>query len=384
MKISIVIPTYNRNDSVVECVKGLAHKDLEIIVVDDGSPEPVILPKSVRVIRHEQNRGRAAARNTGMRAAMHNLVLMLDEDVFAAPDMVSRLLEEHALIRHPGLVMVGRVVWHPRLPLTLTMRWLQEYGPFRELSSDTSGPLSNFSSGNTLLWRPFILQHGAFDEQFTSSGLEDVELGLRLKKHGMQVQLVASAVGYHYASMGIRDLVRRELEEGVSAAYLHSKFPECVPQAEDGRALERNEALATEVEAIVEELALLEEGDVDTFPPGAEDLFGSVYRHYFLRGIQNGLNEMGSLKAKQRSTSTLAIYDQAAYLKTQGDLDEARRLFRLVMDRPDQEYWAGAAYHMGCIERQLGNPKIAQAHLMECIRLNPGHEEARQLLQEDR
>ena len=70
MDLTIVIPSYNHNNSVVECVLALDHNEAEIIVVDDSSTQPVVVPpNSARVIRHNRHRGRAAALNTGLRAA---------------------------------------------------------------------------------------------------------------------------------------------------------------------------------------------------------------------------------------------------------------------------------------------------------------------------
>ena len=381
MDLSIVIPTYNRNNSVAECVRSLEHNHAEIIVVDDGSPQPVELIEKVRVIRHERNRGRAAAVNTGLKAASHDLVLIVDDDIFATPDMVSRLLDEFSVHRNCKLALVGRVVWDVDIPCTLTMRWLEEQGPFRDISSNRSGSLPNLSTGNTLLWRPFVLKHGGFDENFTHYGLEDVELGLRLKQHGLDIRLVASAVGLHHKSMRIRDLVHRELEEGRSAVYLHAKFPAHLPQVDDIETLLRNETRANEAEAAVEELAMLEQTDSKSLTEGATDLFLSVYRHYFLRGILEGLREIGGLKARKSNSSSLATYNQASHLESINEFDEARRLFTLVLQRQDQEYWAGAEYHLGCIEAKLKNPEAAHTHFIECLRLNPGHRKARQLLQ---
>jgi GT2 family glycosyltransferase/ADP-heptose:LPS heptosyltransferase len=381
LDLTIIIPTFNRNQSVAECVLALDHyKHSEIIVVDDGSTQPVSVPNNARVIRHDRNKGRAAALNTGLKAAKNDLVLLIDDDIFAAPDMVSRLVDEFVMARNPKLALAGRVVWDPDVPLTLTMRWLEEVGPFCDLSSDRSAPLGKLSTINTMMWRPFVMEHGGFDENFTQHGLEDVELGLRLKHHGLQVRLVATALGFHHKSMRVRDLVERELNEGRSAVYLHSKFPASVPQAEDAQTLARNELQSAAAEAAVQELALLEQSDRKDLPEAAAELFLAIYRHNFLMGIQQGLREIGSLNTPASNRSTWAIYNEASHLESISEFDEARRLFQLVLHRGDEEYQAGAEYHLGCIEAELGNPEAAHSHLTECVRLNPGHRKARQLL----
>jgi GT2 family glycosyltransferase len=379
--LSIIIPTYNHNENVCECVLALAHNNAEIIVVDDGSPLPVEAMPDARIIRHESKKGRAAAVNTGLKAAAYDMVLIVDDNIVASTDMVARLAAEYSIHRYdPELALVGRVVWDADLPRTLTMRWLEEIGPFRDSASPRSEPVLNLSMQNTLLWKPFLLEHGGLDESFTHDALQDVELGLRLKRHGLTIRLAGQAVGYHHKLMRIRDLIHRNLDEGRSAAYLHSKFPEYLPQVEDVESLLRNEKQEKQAEAAVEELSLLEQSHCEGLPAGAGELFARVYRHYFLCGILEGLREIGGGKPARLDTNTLAIYNQAAHLEDIQELDEARRLFRLVLDRNDEEYWAPAAYHLGCIEERLGNAEAAHRHLIHCLRINPEHAKARTAL----
>ena len=159
MKVTIIIPTYNRNGIVDECVLALDHNATDIVVVDDGSKEPVVLSSKVaRVVRHERHRGRAAAINTGLRAARNDTVVIVDDDIYAAPDMVVRMVDGFALQNNPKLGLAARVVWDPDIPLTLTMKWMEDKNKFQK-------PM--------LLWKPFVMQHGGYDENFTRR-LEDL------------------------------------------------------------------------------------------------------------------------------------------------------------------------------------------------------------------
>jgi len=77
--VSVVIPTYNRAHLVGRAIRSVlnqTYQDFEIIVVDDGSTdntEEVVKSFNdprIRYIRHEENRGGSAARNTGIRALL--------------------------------------------------------------------------------------------------------------------------------------------------------------------------------------------------------------------------------------------------------------------------------------------------------------------------
>lgn len=365
MKLTIIIPTYERISSAVECVAALEHNDAEIIVVDDASRQPGVLPaRSARVIRHDRYRGRSAAINTALNAASNDLVLIMRDDIFAAPDMVGRLVEEFSRRKDPRCCLTPRIVWDPDLPLTLTMKWMEDNNKFQS-------PI--------LLSKAFVLEHGGFDENFTR-GSEDVELQLRLKQHGLHVQSVESAVGFQNSVLRVRDLVEREFLEGVSAVFLHSKYPHFMPIVDDSESLTRNESQTADADAAVDEIAFLEQSGTTILPAGAAELYVHVCRHYFQHGVFEGLKDIGGLRPRRGNSGTLAIYQHAARLEAIGELDEARRLFRLVLHRPDEGNWDGAEYHLGCIESKLENADAAYFHFTECLKLNPGHRNARRAL----
>jgi Glycosyl transferase family 2 len=98
--LSVVIPTYNRADLVGEAIDSVLKQDwpeLELIVVDDGSTDetPAVLAgygDRVHVVRQE-NAGESAARNTGIRAATHDLVALLDSDDYWLPGKLQRQMQ---------------------------------------------------------------------------------------------------------------------------------------------------------------------------------------------------------------------------------------------------------------------------------------------------
>jgi len=97
--VSVVIPCFNYGQYVLEAVDSVLVsdlRDLEIIVVDDGSTDQAtieILNKldrsRTRVIR-QANAGQAAARNAGIRASRGRYILCLDADDAIAPDYLSK------------------------------------------------------------------------------------------------------------------------------------------------------------------------------------------------------------------------------------------------------------------------------------------------------
>jgi len=87
--VSVIIPTYNRAHLIgraVQSVLNQTHRDFEIIIIDDGSTDKTLETinrfddSRIKYIRHLNNKGAAAARNTGIRAAKGEYIAFLDSD----------------------------------------------------------------------------------------------------------------------------------------------------------------------------------------------------------------------------------------------------------------------------------------------------------------
>ena len=110
-KVSIIIPSYNRAEMLVECLESVfiqTFTDYEVIVVDDGSTdntEDVLKPYRERItyIKHE-NKGNAAARNSGLDVAKGELIAFLDSDDLWLPHKLMKEVEY--LDQHPDVDMV--------------------------------------------------------------------------------------------------------------------------------------------------------------------------------------------------------------------------------------------------------------------------------------
>lgn len=97
--VSVVIPTYDRPEMVRRAVASVLAQDVpvEVIVVDDGSPEPytaegTVGSAPVRVFRQPQSLGVSAARNRGLAAARGRYVAFLDDDDIWLPGKLARQL----------------------------------------------------------------------------------------------------------------------------------------------------------------------------------------------------------------------------------------------------------------------------------------------------
>src|SRR3989442_890106 len=130
LRISVIIPTYAKGETLEKVLRRLEAQtlprdDFEVVVVDDGSPDDTpermarLAAASPLRLRHlrQENRGVSAARNRGAREATAPILVLIQDDILATPELLARHLAIHR--RHPETTAaaVGRVTWPPDWPI---------------------------------------------------------------------------------------------------------------------------------------------------------------------------------------------------------------------------------------------------------------------------
>lgn len=92
----MIIPTYDRPRYLAEAIASVQHQTIdgwEVVVVDDGSPVPATVPDDgrVRLVRLDENRGPAHARNAGAEAARGDVLCFCDDDDLFTPDRLQAI-----------------------------------------------------------------------------------------------------------------------------------------------------------------------------------------------------------------------------------------------------------------------------------------------------
>ncbi len=225
MRFSIVIPTYNRPWRLHGCLASLAALDysrdrFEVIVVDDGSTQPVAAVAgglNLKIIR-QSNRGPASARNLGVAHASGEILAFLDDDCAPQPDWLLRM--DAAAVRSPGALLGGRTsngcddnVYAAvnQLLVDTVIDWLRE----------NSSPLQFFPSNNLAAPSADFREVGGFDSGFAIAAGEDRDLCGRWMASGRPLVEVPQACIVHYHPQSLCSFIGMHFRYGRGAALMH-------------------------------------------------------------------------------------------------------------------------------------------------------------------
>ena len=194
VKVSVIIPTYNRAGIVtraIDSVLGQTYRAREVIVVDDGSTDGTadVLRAYGRAVVpvFQANAGPAAARNRGIREAQGDFIAFLDSDDMWRPTKLQRQVD---LLRRAGpeapCCLCDTLFRFPHQPEQTTfqvarLKLSEPEGLWLNPAQVLATRFVLFCQA-ALIRREFLLDCGGFDEQLWA--MEDHDLALRLALRG--------------------------------------------------------------------------------------------------------------------------------------------------------------------------------------------------------
>lgn len=226
--VTVVVPTYNRRDSLVRTLGALDRQRtvtaagrsfrFEVVVVDDGSTDGTAdvvqqarTTNSLRLVC-QSNAGPAAARNAGIRAARGDVVVFIDDDVEPAPQCVAVHLAQHD--RDRSIVLIGPMSTPADHPMSPWVAWeqlqLEKWYPY--FRTDPQAGYHHFYTGNASVRRRWLEQVGGFDVEYTRA--EDIELAHRLEQAGCHFVVDLDAAALHHAERSLASWRRIPFDYG--------------------------------------------------------------------------------------------------------------------------------------------------------------------------
>ena len=195
--VTVQLCTYNRRALLGRVLDALFHQDMdpndyEIVLVDDGSNDGTyeevlqrLQPTCAFHLVRQQNAGLARGRNAGIERARGDIILFMDDDVLATPNLLSAHVRFHR--EHRRSICRG---------VAINVASFDHLPPPHYSLRNYSG--AYFWTTNVSVPLELVTECGGFDERFREYGWEDLELGFRLRRKGVPSLLARDAVVYHY------------------------------------------------------------------------------------------------------------------------------------------------------------------------------------------
>ncbi|MBT3408613.1 glycosyltransferase family 2 protein [Candidatus Woesearchaeota archaeon] len=190
MKISIIIPAYNSERTLVNTIKYIFNSkitDFEIIIVDDFSTKKIkdyIKNNKVKIFRNKRNMGPSYSRNIGAQKAKGEILLFLDSDIYIKKNTLFKIIE---IFKKKSIdVLVG--LFDERTPNN------DFFSNFYNLRM-RKGLLDSLESIDFVYGAVFAVRKFAFDSvggfniKYKNASIEDLELGKRLFAKGYKIKL---------------------------------------------------------------------------------------------------------------------------------------------------------------------------------------------------
>lgn len=229
-RLAAILCTCNRADMLRRALEGLAGQTLprseyEVVVVDDGSTDDTRHVAAgfddrlrLRYV-YQRNAGLASAKNHGLFSTMSPIVLFLDDDDVADPNLLEEHLKSHRRYAEDHYAVLGYTRLDPTLARDPLMRFITEVEGFlfsySALKDGSVVDYSYFWGGRSSCKRPFLLKHGVFNPIF-KFGCEDIELGFRLSRQKFRVVYNAHAASTMVRRIDLDGFCARLIRQGRS------------------------------------------------------------------------------------------------------------------------------------------------------------------------
>ena len=265
LKVSIVIPVYNRKEILSKTLAGIVHQTyplelVEVIIADDGSkdhPEELIpmfenFFSIKHVFQNDEGYRLSAVRNLGIAAASHEHIIILDCDMLPVPTLVeaymkwlhvsqkvivigyrkfvcSDELSVERLIKDINPALMLPDVNSENVVITSgagpTVDWRERIYSETNMLKDDKFAFRSYCGGNVAFPKKIVDEIGGFDEDFNHWGGEDTEFGFRAEKQGYWFIPEKEALALHQEPPGGENETDREEGRAITHGILVEKCP---------------------------------------------------------------------------------------------------------------------------------------------------------------
>lgn len=210
-KVTVVIPFYNNKDTISKCLEAVSntsYKNLEVILVDDGSTDQsysIAKEFGFRIIKLDVNKGVSFARNCGARIASGEILFFLDADIMVERDTIEKI--QSTFQERPEISALF-CSYQKDTPANTF------YSKYKNLLHHYTHQISReeaatFCGGFGAIKKDVFSKLGGFNESYRY--LEDMELGYSLHRQGYRIFLNKQIQLTHLKCYSLFDLIKSDV-----------------------------------------------------------------------------------------------------------------------------------------------------------------------------
>ena len=232
VKVSVIIPTYNRKEEIKDAIASLSKQTYppelyEVVVVDDGSTDGTInllqkLSENTNInlkFLYQENKGPGAARNHGIKFSNGDIICFMDSDCIADPKWIEAHVRSYTEKDIGGVG--GSVLPYDASSLISRYADLYEY----QLRVFKNNLLKYVNTSNASFRRSVLEVVNGFDENIIYT--EDKDLSIRVRKAGYKLKFSEDAIIFHKHRRSMFDMLRRSYCYAKYGSYLlYKKYPD--------------------------------------------------------------------------------------------------------------------------------------------------------------
>ena len=226
-KVSVIIPAYNAEKTIKECIESALNNDyddFEVVVVDDGSTDNTreiigrIDDKRLKFFGNAENSGAPSTRNHGIKKSEGEIVLLLDADAYVKEDWIRRHASLHeetpADVIGGGIIGVYDTVYGK-------CDGLSSWWMCMPHSKDHYLRKYHLPTNNMSVKRRVFEDVGYFNEALKTG--EDVEFCFKVLRQNLKIYFKSDLVAYHYDRNDFNGFLRHQEAYGRHAIEVRKR-----------------------------------------------------------------------------------------------------------------------------------------------------------------
>ncbi len=234
IKVSIVIPTYNRPNKLIETIYALekqtfSKNNFEIIIVDDGSNRDFIGKRfdikkaaNIKYIRQKKS-GPASARNLGVKNASGDIICFCDDDCIPGKDWLTKTLQAH--YEFPNIPVIGGKTYVAQRNFKAIVSQFFTNNAMWSISKCGKKRLIFFPTSNVTI-KKSVFERDLFNPNMKYSGGEDLEFFWRLYQHGIKFLYLENITVQHNRDTSFKNFIKQPLIYGKGNMWVQKIYPQ--------------------------------------------------------------------------------------------------------------------------------------------------------------